>query len=774
MASDEYTSRMTSPRPGSGYFKGAQASNSQTHVESPLRKSNFPTNVIDKTSLDTSRSASETVPSDAIIEEAKEDVIHVDEPTLPTGFDRSTDDLTLGNQNFDGEGGLHEEAGHDVPILAADEFSPQQSLLQPAVSPVAHRDDNDGGYRSAPNSRPASRPASRPGSIAGLPAGLARFTSHDEFETHTPLEDVEEYEPLFTDDETSQKKPMTQTQRLKHRMERARFPSKDIWEDSPEHAQLMAEVKTPELAQQPPQKAAGTGNSTAFEPPEVEAARKGEVDEEGKAELLPKEERVRRSNFQPNIRQEMERPGMAKRFPSRDIWEDSPDHAQLSATVGEGHQESEKPENNAAVAAGAVVQTGMTREGATAGESAVPTLPAKSSDRRALEGAVGEQPMIPRRPQKTAGSQLSQVHNAVPSADETEAELTELKKTPSIPDRPRPQVPARPAKKPSADSPTSPSPDSASADRDRATKSPPPAPKPKPAVPARPAANKITALQGNFLSDLNNRLKLGPQGPPPKLQEKAEEAAAEEKATLADARKDRARGPARRKPAATAAAAEASKSKARHFTMSMASTMWEINEDGDLRVPDQRMTEPQKEPGETAPEPSIVTSPQASAETPPVASTVTSPETSTTTVTMAADTRRDSEHVAETKPTTTQTSSGEHAPDSVDAASKDTTSPTSPKVPSSAAMPSSEASGTGLLGGSGSSAENGTEAPVDNDASVQTGERTVTVDVDSDSPSKLTVYEGGDAKDGSNVVVKEAAAKRAEMTPEGDSVVEAS
>ena len=78
--------------------------------------------------------------------------------------------------------------------------------------------------------------------------------------------------------------------------------------------------------------------------------------------------------------------------------------------------------------------------------------------------------------------------------------------------------------------------------------SPPPTVKAKPTVPARPGGSKIAALQAGFMSDLNNRLKLGPQGPQ-KPAEPTEEEKVEEKAPLADARKARAKGPARRKPA---------------------------------------------------------------------------------------------------------------------------------------------------------------------------------------------------------------------------------
>jgi len=62
--------------------------------------------------------------------------------------------------------------------------------------------------------------------------------------------------------------------------------------------------------------------------------------------------------------------------------------------------------------------------------------------------------------------------------------------------------------------------------------------------------SKIAALQAGFMSDLNQRLRLGPQAPKkeePTAEEEVEEV--KEKAPLSDARKGRARGPQRRAPA---------------------------------------------------------------------------------------------------------------------------------------------------------------------------------------------------------------------------------
>jgi hypothetical protein len=104
---------------------------------------------------------------------------------------------------------------------------------------------------------------------------------------------------------------------------------------------------------------------------------------------------------------------------------------------------------------------------------------------------------------------------------------------------------------------------------------------------------KIAALQAGFMSDLNNRLRLGPQAPkkdaPP-----AEEAPEEkEKAPLADARKGRARGPQRRAPTKSQSPGTAEKSippsvsNGHHvLSFSMTRTLWSIDEEGTVTVDD--------------------------------------------------------------------------------------------------------------------------------------------------------------------------------------------
>lgn len=539
---------------------------------------------------------------------------------------------------------------YGVPILASDEVAKEQGAeyMQPAVSAPQERRGStyysgvdsetppsyQSGFRNSSRSGSAnsSRPSSRPGSIHGCLPGIARFTSIDDREDmHTPLEDVEEYEPLFPDEE-GKGRSVPATERFKRR-EMKRFPSQDIWEDTPNSLQLQATVNSPEPTE--PQAAQVSISSRAiFEPPEAEKARKGEVSEQEKEKLLPKEERLLKSNFKPHLREEIARPGMKQRFPSRDIWEDSPDSARLETTVGESPftdntSPRDAPVEDEGLRAGAVVSTiGRPDAGVTGGEQprgvatvgaadvSKPSIPPRPHGNKPAPDSVdpSEQfpPSLPARPPKRlhkvqpASSEVqiasSKASTETSPVDAKQPSPTEARKAPTLPERPKPDIPPRPTNPIGRDSSESsplskvfsvPSPASAgsgSVDEDSRGMRPPPAPKPKPAVPSRPAGGKIAALKAGFMSDLDKRLQLGPQGPKP--QEKALEEE-EEKAPLADARKGRARGPARRKPAASPAGQEASiaatseqhdRSEPIKWAIQEPWVVWTIGSDGSLDV----------------------------------------------------------------------------------------------------------------------------------------------------------------------------------------------
>lgn len=638
LASEEYASRLNTPASAT-FPRPLHSNHSQPHVESPLRKQSFPADTETSYGLEKKDShASHRLSVEHALEsETEDDELYVPPPTVRkskihgNGYDPPTVDLGPRGGNTEAVGGFIEERGYGVPILASDEVAktPGVEYMQPAVSPAPERrggsyyfgadSEYQSGFKTGSRSGSASnsRPTSRPVSIHSLP-GLSRFSTHDEDREnmHTPLEDVDEYEPLFPDEDGT-KRPVTAAERLKLREQLKRFPSKDIWEDTPNSLQLQATVETPEPSNEPADPT-NIAPAAVFETPEQESARKGEVSEEEKAKLIPREERLAKSNFRPHLRQEMHRPGLAQRFPSRDIWEDSPDSARLETTVGDSQVSDSRSPPDEGLEAGAVVQTSgapkegiiageQTRDGATTGAAAVkPSIPPRPNKSKVSPPSadLGQaSPSVPARPPR----RLHQVPpadaqvpinpsrlSAVSPVEVKEPSPTDTRKGPILPERPKPQVPVRPAKPVDRESsesvPLSKTISTSSVGSDGANAkdltSPPPAPKPKPAIPARPAGGKIASLKAGFLSDLDSRLKLGPQGP--KLQEKVEPEVEEEKAPLADARKGRAKGPARRKPAAPttveAATMEGQEdtSVARNWQVQKPRTVWEY--DGGLKV----------------------------------------------------------------------------------------------------------------------------------------------------------------------------------------------
>ncbi|KAI9372687.1 altered inheritance of mitochondria protein 21 [Aspergillus egyptiacus] len=498
LASDEYSHRLASPGPES-------KRDSRPSIESPLRNA--------------------TAPATEAQSESKESpaVIHIDEPYHhlhhPDGFAPTPDPEEIAHK---GDGVEDEEE----PILAADEVRPEAAYQHPAVSPTfSRRESMDYEGRSRTPSVNESRSNSRAASRRGSTPALARWNSREEI--HPPLEDVEEYEPLFPEDESKENKPLSAADRFKQRpdMTKHRFPSQDIWEDSPNSLQLHATVSTPDIPKE-----------DRFETPEQEAARKTRepgIDSHQVAQRILKSEEG----------QVPSRPGIAKqRFPSRDIWEDAPESQTLVTTI--------EPSDEKQVTS--------------------PDVPSK--------------PTFPPKPEKRQPPQVD------PSTKPTSP--TEKRQPPVIPDRPKPQIPTRPANRVSRAN--------GEEAQEASTKS-------KPAIPDRPTGSKIAALKAGFLSDLNSRLQLGPQAP--RKQENKEEAPAE-KGPLSDARKGRARGPARRKPAAETASPKLPTIPEIKITETW--NVWEVREDGNLVVGSGSKTDTSTttsapatsfEPAATSPEP---------------------------------------------------------------------------------------------------------------------------------------------------------------------------
>jgi hypothetical protein len=291
-------------------------------------------------------------------------------------------------------------------------------------------------------------------------------------------------------------------------------------------------VETPEVPDEPQSATGDVSAAKVFETPQTEEARKDNITKEDQQSFLPEHTRrmAAENKFLGKVRNEdpLMRPGMQQRFPSQDIWEDAPEHGRLETTVSTPQAEE---------------------TGEYADDSPVVDKP-----------SVPARPSIPARPKKDTSSPVD-------------------KKAPIIPDRPKPQIPVRPAK------PTTTARGEDSVAEAQAAENDTPQPKAKPPVPARPGGSKIAALQAGFLKDLNSKLGLGPQAP--KVQEP--ELEAEPAAPLTDARKGRAKGPQRRKPAASptpAATVTSEVAVPRHtLEFSPVTAIWSFAEDGSLDVP---------------------------------------------------------------------------------------------------------------------------------------------------------------------------------------------
>jgi hypothetical protein len=279
--------------------------------------------------------------------------------------------------------------------------------------------------------------------------------------------------------------------------------------------------------------------------------------------------------------------GMKQRFPSRDIWEDSPDSLQLHATVsepqGEGKDALAPPSERPTTGAVAYHQ-----------EKAAAGLPLGSEEGRATTGiAATTKPIIPARPGRAKSAESPEKTQPVVPARPSDKLRQGDGASPPLPVKTKPQVPARPSKPVTRNSsenvslakiPSNSSAKSSGSDQGVVAK-------PKPPVPSRPVGSKIAALQSGFMMDLNKRLQLGPQAP--KKEEPAPEEVEEEKekAPLVDARKGRARGPARRAPAnvPVPATSEAAAEKPKvTCAFCLPSTLWHIDPDEDLLVPSQQ------------------------------------------------------------------------------------------------------------------------------------------------------------------------------------------
>ena len=584
MATDEYASRMSSPKPSPAPLTESEkrsSSGSQHAVRSPLRKTSFPFN------------ETKHIGADDALETEDEGVVHVDPPernaSKITGGGAADNTIDLGPRagNTDEEGGWFDERGEGTPILASDETlkRPGSAYMQPAVNPEGEEYESDNAYYDSSRRsslRVPSRPTSRPNSMHGEYSGgnLYRFMSHDEHHASgmgTPLEEIEEYDPLFPEGEEDEQKPKPVAARKRPGLEHHHFPSQDIWEDTPSSLQYHTTVETPEPPREKKAIAPPPPKPSAFETPEEEQKRR-DLNPES---MLSDNKTFTKPHFKAGVQEELEshRPGM-QRFPSQDIWEDTPDSMRLVTTVsGPQMDETKSPPDDRPTTAAIPGSQDDAGARATTGLTQV-MRPSKSHRRSKLAEEI--KPDIPPAKEDSRGKEVPDLGEKPVSPDKAKA--------PAIPDRPKPTVPARPAR-PSRSEDT----DAAGAPLTKAlsaesqasddTVTAPPVPKTKPVVPARPGGQKIAVLQAGFMNDLNKRLQLGPQGLPPKSKEVEPEMAEEtQKAPLADARKGRAKGPAKRKPAASPSAPTAEE-KPVALSMSSPLTVFHIDQNEELQVP---------------------------------------------------------------------------------------------------------------------------------------------------------------------------------------------
>jgi len=437
-ASEEYTSRISSPRPQSSSFHIAHSNASQTHVDSPLREDALASK--EKEDFEGTLARGLQAPSDTALEsEAEEDdTIHVDAPGRRAskiyggaGYMESAEDL--GHHSEDD--GFRDEHGYGAPILASDELAkePFGWELQPAVSPLQERGGSheEGGYHfksGSASSLNGSRPSSRPGSIHGTLPGFQVSSS-------TPLEDLAEYEPLFPEDEKAAKKPLTAAEKLKRpELKNRKFPSQDIWEDTPNSLQYTATVTTPQLPEDEVEKSRKVSQARENETPAEAFARRQEELAESESQdsdsFLNREKKpwAHKAHLSAETR-----PGLKQRFPSRDIWEDTPDSLQLETTVGGPQSEMEtsspppeRPTTDAVTQLHEKAASGFpisSDEGrATTGiiTSTKPHIPARPTRSKPAESATLDksQPAIPERPKsKLSESSSAPVPKSKPAPD---------------------------------------------------------------------------------------------------------------------------------------------------------------------------------------------------------------------------------------------------------------------------------------------------------------------------------------------------------------------
>lgn len=525
--------------------------------------------------------------------------------TRPASPTKRYDD---GDEEEDDGNDTETEQEHEHPILAPDEVLKRagSSLMFPAVSPPLS------AWRStstANNTRPATPSKfnidDEDADVEPVHLSGRGFESRESL-VRSSLESGERPEPLFPDSDPEDEPAGTKTpaeNKAHEKLKRPgmpesigssghKFPSKDVWEEAPEFSQLETTVSTrapsetgmsDEDNERIVHKRSG-GNSTAevayihgqpnehyvpgdeveFERKQKDSLKKPaqyqhQVNSSGRDDGLDR--LLKRGNSSDDPEKLGATRTKAKRFPSNDIWEDVPPSLVLSASISE--------ESTADVA---VAETGDHAEtiGSTdPAETETEQPPITSAPIAGPSPAAFSKPELPTRPI------IPSTRPPIKSRQSTDspAPATERKLPPNLPGRPKPKVPLTRPTRPSSIAARSPS-----------TETPLPAAKPKPSIPPR-TSGKIAALKAGFLSDLDNRLKLGPQAP--KKEEKETKAEEKEKVVLEDVRKGRAKGPRRKLPTTTEKTEKTEKAvEKKAQTMSLGVwAVWSVGDAGGVNVP---------------------------------------------------------------------------------------------------------------------------------------------------------------------------------------------
>jgi hypothetical protein len=344
----------------------------QASQEYAQRFSSRPTSMIETDKAPKSPLATRPITADS---GADADSIHVDDA-------RRKECISYGDESSGGEN----DDNYTAPILAADQISDDRTRY--AQSPAVHP-HSAGAYESDAPSRPTSRPAS-----------IHHNNSQPEIR-YTPLEDVEEYEPLFPEDA----KAAARAKIVAEENRRRQFPSKDIWEDAPNSVHYTATVSTPDLVDSHHRTKSGSSRDTRPMTPAQAFAQQQE-------ELAERESHGRQDRFLPlsedkpnwaQSRPKVDKPSSSQRFPSRDIWEDVPESQLYETTVSSSPKDENKP--------------------------GIPARPAKKSSEPT------EKPAIPNRPKPRQSS-----------GDD------DAKPSPGVSDKVKPTIPGRPSKTLSGDS----------------------------------------------------------------------------------------------------------------------------------------------------------------------------------------------------------------------------------------------------------------------------------------------------------------------------------